>query len=105
LLKPILLPVALVTVFSRNFSITKDSVGVAFVTGETVIENKRVIESCVFIVDKGVFCMAMGTIIYLGIVLAFFEMADEAGAFSDRDVLSLNDLGVAACALEAFPPF
>jgi hypothetical protein len=37
------------------------------------------------------------------IVVAGFEMADEAGAFGDRDVVSLDDLGVAACAAEFFP--
>jgi hypothetical protein len=46
----------------------------------------------------------MRTIIYLGIVLTFLEMTDKTGAFGDRDVLSLDDLGVTARALKAFPP-
>jgi hypothetical protein len=37
-----------------------------------------------------------------GIMLAFFEMADKTGAVGDSYVLSLNDLGMAACAAELF---
>jgi hypothetical protein len=41
----------------------------------------------------------------LGIVLAFFEMTNKTGTLRDRDVFSLNDLGVAACALKFFSSF
>jgi len=78
---------------------------VAFITGETFIEDKGVIEARRFTVDQGVFYVAMGTIIYLRIVLAFLEMTDKTGAFGDCDVFSLDDLRVTACALKAFSPF
>jgi len=50
LFQPFPFPVALVTIFSWDFSITKDCVAVAFVTGESVIENKGMVESSGLIV-------------------------------------------------------
>jgi len=99
LFEPFCFPVALVTVFLRNFSISYDSVAVAFITGETVIENERVIESSGLIVYQSFFCVAMRTIIYLGIMLTLLKMADKTCAFSDSDMLSLDDLRVTACTL------
>jgi hypothetical protein len=46
--------------------------------------------------------VAVRTLADFGIVLAFFEMTDETGAVRDRNVLSLDDLGMAACAAEPF---
>ena len=40
-----------------------------------------------------------------GVMIAFFEMADKTGAFRDRDVFSLHDLGMTARALELFSSF
>jgi len=36
--------------------------------------------------------VAVVAVIDLGVMLAFFEMADETGAFRYGDVFSLNDL-------------
>jgi len=41
----------------------------------------------------------------LGIMLAFFKVADKTGTFSDIDVFSLHDLRMTTCALELFPSF
>jgi hypothetical protein len=97
--------VALVTVFPGDFPISDDSTAMTFITGEAVIEYKSVVESYGFIIHKSFFGVAMGAIIYLRIMLAFLEMTDEAGALCDRDVFSLDDLGVTARALKTFPPF
>jgi hypothetical protein len=96
--------VALETIFPGDFSISYDSIAVAFVTGEAIIENERVVESRLFIVDKSVFGMAMGTLINLGIVFTLFKVTDETGTFSDRYVFSLDDLRVAARTLKEFSP-
>jgi hypothetical protein len=96
--------VALETIFPGDFSISYDSIAVAFVTGEAIIENERVVESRLFIVDKSVFGMAVGTLINLGIVFTLFKVTDETGTFSDRYVFSLDDLRVAARTLKEFSP-
>ena len=41
----------------------------------------------------------------IGVMLALFEMTDETGTLGNRDVFSLNDLGMTACALKLFPSF
>jgi hypothetical protein len=45
LFQPLSFPVAFITVFSWNFSISYNRIAVAFVTGELFFENKRVVES------------------------------------------------------------
>jgi hypothetical protein len=98
-------PVALVTVFPGDFSISNDSIAVTFVASEIIFKNKGVVESCGFAIDESFFCVAMGAIIYLWIVCTLLEMTDETGALGHRNVFSLDYLGVTACALKAFAPF
>jgi hypothetical protein len=98
-------PMALITVFPGDFSISNDCIAVTFVASEISIENKGVVESCGFAIDQSFFCVAMGAIVNLGIVCTYLEMADETGAFGNGNVLSLDYLGVTACALKAFSPF
>lgn len=47
----------------------------------------------------------MGTFAYSGVMLAFFEMADKAGAVGDYDMFSLNNLRMAACASKLLASF
>lgn len=46
--------------------------------------------------------MAVATLSDLGIMLALFEVANKTAAFCDRDVFTLDDLGMAARAPELF---
>ena len=49
--------------------------------------------------------MAVGTLTNLKVMLAFFEMADKACAVCNSDVFTLDNLGMAAGALELLAPF
>ena len=49
--------------------------------------------------------MTVGAFADLGVVLAFFEVTDEAGAIGYGDVIALDYLGMAGCAPELFSSF
>lgn len=98
------LPVAFVTVFSGHLSVTDDGLAVAFVTREAAFEDQRVVKPGYFFGSQIFFVVTMRTIGDSGVVFAFFKMADETGAFSYGDMLSLHDLRMTARASEAFPP-
>jgi hypothetical protein len=49
--------------------------------------------------------MAVVTIAYSGVMFAFFEMANKTGAFSNCNVFTLNNLGMAARAAESLASF
>jgi hypothetical protein len=97
--------VAFVAVFSRDFTVSQNGVAVALVTREAIIEDQGVVIARGFGAHKSVLRVTVVAVIDLRIMLAFFEMTDETGALSDRDVFSLNDLRVTACALELFSSF
>ena len=103
--KSVLLPMAFVTVFPGDFTVPENGVAVAFVARKTFVEHHRVVIPWRLFSGQGIFGMTMIAVIDLGIVFAFFEMADEAGALSDGDVFSLDDLGMTACALKLFSSF
>lgn len=46
--------------------------------------------------------VAMRAVSDAGVMFAFFEMADEAGAFGYGNMLSLYDLRMATCTSKAF---
>jgi len=48
--------------------------------------------------------MAVSAVVDLGITFTFLEMADKTASLGDRDVLALDDLGMAARAAELFAP-
>ncbi len=48
--------------------------------------------------------MTVGALTDFGIMFAFLEMADKTGAVRDCNVLSLNDLGMAASAPKLLAP-
>jgi hypothetical protein len=105
LFQPFSFPMALITVFFGDFSISQDSVAVTFVTGESFIEDKSMVEPRPFTVDKSAFGVAMRTIIYLRIILTFLKVTDETTAFGNSDMFSLDDLRMTAGTLKALPPF
>ncbi len=105
LVKPLLFPVALVAVLVGNAAVADDCVAVAFVAGEAVVENRDVVESGSVLAHQGLFLVAVVAVVDPGIVFALLEVADETGAFGDRDMLPLDDLGVTARALELLSPF
>ena len=49
--------------------------------------------------------MAVVTIAYSGVMFTFFEVANKAGAISNCNVFTLNNLGMAARAAESFASF
>jgi hypothetical protein len=49
--------------------------------------------------------MAVITLADLRVMFALFEMANKAGAFGNRDMLALNNLGMTARATELLPSF
>jgi hypothetical protein len=61
-----------------------------------------VIEAGGFIVDQSFFGVAVGAFFDLRIVFTLLKMTDEAGTFCDRDMLSLDNLGMTARALKTF---
>ncbi len=63
-----------------------------------------VIPGC-FFGDEFLSMVAVGAGVDLRIKLTLLKMADEAGALGDCDMLPLNDLRMAACALKLFPSF
>jgi hypothetical protein len=103
--KPVLLPVAFVTVFPGDFTVPENGVAVTFVARKTVIEHHCMVIPWRLSSDQGFFCMTMIAVIDLRVMFAFLEMADEAGTLGDGDVFSLNDLGMTACALKLFSSF
>jgi hypothetical protein len=94
-----------ITIFPGHGSISQNSVGVTFIAGEAVLKNGFMIKSRSGGRNQVFFEVTMGTISYLGIVLALFKMADKTSAFSDGDVLSLDDLRMTAGTAEFFASF
>jgi len=97
--------VAPVTVLAGHISIAHDGVAVALIAGVTVVENERVVVSRRLLGDKFFPVVAVSAVVDLGVMFAFFEMTDKAAAFGHRDVFSLDNLRVAARALEIFSSF
>jgi hypothetical protein len=100
LVQPVSLPVAFITIFSGNHSVSEDDSAVAFITTVLVTENGHMIISRCFFRDKIFLCVAVVTFSYIGIVFTFFKMTDKTTAFRDGNVFSLDDLRMAACATE-----
>jgi hypothetical protein len=98
-------PVAFVTIFPWDFTVSENGVAVAFVTREAFVKDQAVVIPGRLGAHKGFLCVAVAAGIDLGIMLTFFEMTDETGTLGNSDVFTLNDLGMAACALKLFPSF
>jgi len=92
-------PMALIAIFSWDFTIAYDGVAVAFITGKTVVKHHRMVITRCRLVGESFFVMTVSAVIDLREMLAFFEMTDEAGAFGHRNVFTLDNLRMTACAL------
>jgi hypothetical protein len=104
-LKPLCFPVALVAVFPGNSAVADDRIGVAFIAAPPVVENGSMVEARCFFGDEVIFLMTVRAIADPGIVFALFEVADKTGARGDRDMLALDDLGMATGAAEGLASF
>jgi hypothetical protein len=100
-----LFPMTFITILPWDFAISKNGVAVALIAGKSIVEYQCVIITRGKWAYEDFFRMTVAAVIDLGIMLAFFEMTYEARAFRDGDVFTLDDLGMAACALELFPSF
>jgi hypothetical protein len=96
--------VALVAVFPGNGAITDDCPAVAFVAIAAVGEDDGVVAARLAGRGQLLPRMTVGALADRRVGFALFEMADKTGAFRDRDVLSLDDLGMAARTAEALSP-
>jgi hypothetical protein len=99
------LTVALVTILSRDLPVSENGVAVTLLTRKPIVENKGVVVARGLGAYEAFLCVTVAAVIDLRIMLAFLEVTDKAGTLRDRDVLSLNDLGVAAGALKFFSSF
>ena len=97
--------VALVTVFPRDSAVADDRPAVAFVTLKPVGEDDGVVEAHIAGRSQLFFVMTVRTLVDRWVGFTLFKMADKTSAFCDRNVLALDDLGMAACATEAFAAF
>jgi len=97
--------VAFETILPWNFPVPDNGVVMAFIATEPIIEDHGVVESGRWWPNENFLRMTVVAVIDPGIMFAFFKMTDETGTLSDGDVLSLNDLGMTACALELFTSF
>jgi hypothetical protein len=96
---------AFVAILPWDLAIPENGIAVALVAGEAIVEDQCVIISRRHWAYKSFPGVAVVAVIDLGIMLAFFEMTNETGALGNRDVFTLDDLGVAACTLELFASF
>jgi hypothetical protein len=104
LLEAFLFHMTPVAVLPWHIPVAHNGVAVAFVARIAVIEDEGMIVPRRFFGGELFPVVAVGAVVDLRIVVTFLEMTDEAAAFGHRDVFSLNDLGVAARALEFFSP-
>jgi hypothetical protein len=105
LVQPVFFEMAFIAVFPGNDAVAHDDLAVALVTVKPVAEDRSVIVPGGLFGNKLVFFMAVAAVADLRVMFAFFKMADEATAFGDRDVLTLDDLRMAARAAEFLSPF
>ncbi|MDH5385320.1 MAG: hypothetical protein OEY18_11485 [Candidatus Aminicenantes bacterium] len=104
-LKSLLFPVAFVTVLPGDFTISNNGIAVAFVTGETVIKHQGVVITKRSFPNQCLFSVTVVTVVDLRIMLTLLEMTNKARTFGNGDVFSLDNLGMAACALKLFSSF
>jgi len=96
--------VALVAVFSGHGAVADDRPAVAFIATEAFGEDDGVVEARYTGRSEFVPVMTMGTLADRRVGFTLFEVTDKTGALGDRDVFSLDDLGVAACAAKSLTP-
>ena len=104
LVQALLLEVALVAVFPGHGPVAHDHLAMALVAFEIVGEDRGVVVAG-RVRGQRVLFVAVRAGADLGRVLGLLEMAEETAALGDRDVLALDDLGMAARAAELLAPF
>jgi hypothetical protein len=97
--------VAFVAVFPGHFTVAEDDLAMAFVAAEIFFENDRVVEARCFSRYQILLRVTMGAAADLRIMFALLKMANKTRRLRDSDVLSLDDLRVAARAAEFLSPF
>jgi hypothetical protein len=103
LVQSVVFEVAAVAILPGDSAIAQDNLAVALVAAEVFLKDDRMVETH-FIRAQAFPEMAVGAAGDLGVVLAGLEMADEATALRHGDVVSLDDLGMAARAAQLLAP-
>jgi hypothetical protein len=104
LIQPRAFEMAFVAILTGHLAVTDDDLAVALIAAEAFLEDHFVVESRCLVRGQILPDMTEGTIFGLRKLIALLEMADEAGALGDGDVRALDDLRMAACAAQPFPP-
>jgi len=100
--KPVLFPVAFITIFPWHNAVTKGDLNMAALAGEIILESYLMVIAG-FVLQEVFWLVAMITISDSGIMLALLKVANKTGTFSNRNMFPLNNLGVATRATELFP--